>query len=119
MPTVSGSCDYVSLRGHGPKLIIIDKPRDGNPVNWEMIENLKNGMVVNVKWKVADVDWESPQIVIFANDDPADFVGTKMSADKIVDVEPRAFNASLEAGVVAPPKTLAEPRAHPVVKSHD
>ena len=37
----------VSLRGHGPKLIIIDKPRDGKPVNWEMIENLKNGMVLS------------------------------------------------------------------------
>ena len=111
--------NYISLRGYGPKLIIIDKPRDGKPVNWEMIENLKNGMVVNVKWKVADVDWESPQIVIFANDDPAEFVGTKMSADKLVDVELRAFNASIEAGVIAPPQTLADLRAHPVVKSHD
>jgi len=178
--------NYVSPRGCGPKLIIIDKPRDGKPVNWEMIENLKNGMalsrvscrrarflclrpasvlcpasvpsslvfppfrnsrfpvahthplishssiaraslccsrparqVVNVKWKVPDVDWESPQIVIFANDDPADFVGTKMSADKIVDVELRAFNASLEGGIIAAPKTLAELRAHPSVKSHD
>ena len=84
-----------------------------------MIENLKDGMVVNVKWKVADVDWESPQIVIFANDDPAEFVGTKMSADKLVDVELRAFNASIEAGVVAPPQTLADLRARPVVRSHD
>jgi hypothetical protein len=76
-------------------------------------------MVVNVKWKVADVDWESPQIVIFANDDPADFVGTKMSADKIVDVELREFNAFLEAGIIAPPQTLVELRAYPVVKSYD
>ena len=75
--------------------------------------------MVNVKWKVSDVDWESPQIVIFANDDPADFVGTKMSADKIVDVELRAFNASLEGGIIAAPKTLAELRAHPTVKSYD
>ena len=74
---------------------------------------------MNVKWKAADVDWESPQTVIFANDDPADFVGTKMSADKLVDVELRAFNASVEAGVIAPPQTLAELRAHPVVKSYD
>ena len=42
-----------------------------------------------------------------------------MSADKIVDVELRAFNAILEAGVIAPPQTLAELRACPVVKSYD
>ena len=52
-------------------------------------------------------------------DDLAEFVGTKMSADKLVDVELRAFNASIEAGVIAPPQTLAELRPHPVVKSYD
>ena len=46
-------------------------------------------------FQVNDVDWESPQLVIFANDDPADLVGTKMSSDKIVDVELRAFTAGI------------------------
>ena len=41
------------------------------------------------------------------------------TADKLVDVELRAFNASIEAGVIAPPQTLADLRAHPVVKSYD
>ena len=111
--------NYIELHGYGPKMILIDKPRDAKPVNWPIVEDIKNASLTNVKWKVAQIDWESPQVVIFANDDPADFVGTKMSSDKIVDVELRAFNASLEAGEVPAPQTLAELRAHPVVKSYD
>ena len=111
--------NYIELHGCGPAVIIADRPRDDGPVNWKIFEDAKAGKLVNVKWKVNDVDWESPHIVIFANDDPAEFVGTKMSSDKIVDVELRAFNASLEAADGAGPQNLAELRAHPDVKSYD
>lgn len=97
----------------------MDRPRDDKPVNWKVFEDVKGGKLVNVKWEVNDVDWESPQLVIFANDDPADLIGTKMSSDKIVDVELRAFNASLEAANGAGPQDLVELRAHPDVKSYD
>ena len=36
---------YIELRGHGPKRIIIDRPRDADSVKWGMVENLKNGYV--------------------------------------------------------------------------
>ena len=111
--------NYIELHGCGPAVIIVDRPRDDGPVNWKVFEDVKGGKLVNVKWKVNDVDWESPQLVIFANEDPAEFVGTKMSSDEIVDVETRAFNAGLEAADGAGPQDLAEPRAHPVVKSYD
>ena len=111
--------NYIELHGHGPEMILIDRPRDDGPVKWKVFEDAKGGKLVNVKWEVNEVDWESPQLVIFSNDDPADLVGTKMSSDKIVDVELRAFNASLEAANGAAPKDLVELRAHPDVKSYD
>ena len=63
---------YIAVHGVGPKCIIIDKPRDDSGedsgINWKMVENMKNGMVVNTKWAVTEHDWQSPQVIIFSND---------------------------------------------------
>ena len=56
----------------------------------------------------------------FANDSPVKYIGSKISTDKIVEVELRKFSAALDSGAPAP-TTLAELRefGRDAVMSHD
>ena len=76
-------------------------------------------MIVNTKWKVSEHDWASPHVIIFSNESPEQYVGSKMSTDKIVDVELRKFTARLDSGAEDPPTTIAELRDFSTVIAYE
>jgi hypothetical protein len=76
-------------------------------------------MIVNTKWKVSEHDWASPHVIIFSNESPEQYVGSKMSTDKIVDVELRKFTARLDSGAEDPPTTIAELRDFSTVVAYE
>ena len=33
--------NYIELHGHGPEMILVDRPHDDKPVNWKVFEDVK------------------------------------------------------------------------------
>ena len=104
----------------GPEKVFLDCPRglDPDKFPWTAAETIKNGAAANVKWKVRTHRFARPHLVVFANIGPHDFVHTKMSADRVVAVELRAFEAAL-AGGATPPTNITELMAFPTVELFD
>lgn len=60
--------------------VIIDIPRDnGNKVSYKAIEDIKNGLIVNTKYETGCKVFNSPHVIVFANQEP-EFM--KLSADR-------------------------------------
>lgn len=60
--------------------VIIDVPRNnGNHVSYTAIEDIKNGLIVNTKYETGCKLFNSPHVIVFANE-PPDL--SKLSADR-------------------------------------
>ena len=63
--------DYKNKNGFGPRLVIIDVPRrQGARVSYTGIEEIKNGFFFSGKYESGMVRFNSPHIVVFANEPP-------------------------------------------------
>ena len=102
--------NYIERTGVGPKRIVLDVPRSQEEIPFGALESAKNGAIVNSKWKVVEHCWKRPHLCILSNTDPMEHMGTKMSADKIISVELRAFEQALKDGA-ASPTTMEELRS--------
>lgn len=70
-----------SNQGCAPKIIILDVPRSSlNYISWTGIEEIKNGLFFSSKYDGKMVCYNSPHVIIFANDLPKDL--TDLSADR-------------------------------------
>ena len=112
--------NHIAEYDYAPEKVFLDCPRglDPDKFPWTAAETIKNGAAANVKWKVRTHRFARPHLVVFANIGPHDFVHTKMSADRVVAVELRAFEAAL-AGGATPPTNITELMAFPTVELFD
>jgi hypothetical protein len=63
-----------------PKIIIIDVPRSSlDFINYQAIENIKNGFVTCGKYEGGTAYFKPPHVIIFANEEP---IKEKMSSDR-------------------------------------
>lgn len=71
---------YVEKNGEGPGIIIMDIPRSvGEYVSYNAIESAKNGCFFSGKYEGGMVRYNTPHILIFANEEPQAY---KMSMDR-------------------------------------
>jgi len=69
------NCDITSK-----SVIVIDIPRsNGNKISYKAIEQIKNGMICNTKYETGMKLFNSPHVLIFANEAPDE---SKLSADR-------------------------------------
>jgi len=62
---------YKEKEGHYPLIVIVDCPRDRlEYMNYGAIEQVKNGLVFSGKYESTMMVFNSPHVVIFANDEP-------------------------------------------------
>ena len=96
--------NHIAEHDYGPEKVFMDCPRglDPDKFPWNAAEAIQNGATTNVKWKVRSHRFGRPHLVVFANIGPHALVKTKMSADRVVAVELRAFEAALAGGAAAP-----------------
>lgn len=72
--------DCIKNTGECPPIVILDIPRtNGNGVSYQAIEAIKNGILVNTKYESGMVRFNSPHVLIFANEPPDEF---KLSGDR-------------------------------------
>jgi hypothetical protein len=76
-----GIVKYIEKHGHAPQIIIIDVPRsvDLNFLSYTGIEEVKNGCFFSPKYECDMVCFNSPHVIIFANEPPN---ALKCSADR-------------------------------------
>lgn len=75
-----GIVKYKEKHGVYPELIILDVPRSNLAyINYEAIENVKNGLFFSTKYESEMVIFNSPHLIVFANEEP-DY--DKMSSDR-------------------------------------
>lgn len=73
---------YVEENGDAPRIVIYDVPRcNQGAVSYQSLEAIKNGLFFSPKFKSAMVRFNSPHIVVFANEQP-DY--QKLSSDRWV-----------------------------------
>lgn len=104
--------------GQLPPIVVFDLRRaaDGGDTPWHAMECLKNGQIASGKYQSTTLTLPRPWVVALHNM-PAPSVGAAISADRVVEVELRAFNAGLQDGVGAlddgqePPSTVPELKA--------
>jgi len=75
-----GIAKYREKRGSWPSIVIVDCPRDRlEYMNYGAIEQVKNGLVFSGKYESDMLIFNSPHVVVFANDKPDIF---QFSADR-------------------------------------
>lgn len=102
------------------RICIIDYARGTNPeeINYEVIENLKDGIMTSNKYKSTNLNFERKHVIVFANFEP-DF--SKLSNDRwdirylknkqLVDVAPDVIeDATIEQLLQASPPTQVDKR---------
>ncbi len=79
----NGVVGYQQSMGDYPRIIVLDLPRAFNILrfNYQLIEQLKNGLFFSPKYEGAMCIFDSPHIVIFSNNHP-ELEGLKISCDK-------------------------------------
>lgn len=78
--------------------VIIDIPRDnGCKVSYKAIEDIKNGLIVNTKYETGCKVFNSPHVIVFANQEP-EFM--KLSADRWNIVNLQEHTARTNPGLV-------------------
>ena len=109
--------NHIAECNYAPEKVFLDCPRglDVDEFPWNAAEAIKNGATTNVKWKVRSHRFARPHLTVFANVGPHDLVKTKTSADRVVAVELRAFEAALAGGAAAP-TNITELMAFPTVE---
>lgn len=66
-----GISEYVKEHGNSPKIVIIDVPRCNNGhVSYSAIESIKNGCFFNGKYESGMCRFDSPHVIVFANEPP-------------------------------------------------
>lgn len=84
-----GIAGYKDEKGYYPEIVVIDCPRHNfGFMNYGAIEKVKNGLVFSGKYESKQMIFNSPHVVVFANQEPD---RTKFSIDrwkikKIIDV---------------------------------
>lgn len=75
----SDICNLV-YKAKNPRLVIFDLPRaNGNSISYDALESIKNGIISNTKYETGTAVFNSPHILIFANEPP---VEDKLSQDR-------------------------------------
>ncbi len=69
----------VDAKGPNPRIVIWDLPRSHGVVDYEAIENVKNGLFFSAKYESKMVIYNPPHIIVFANVEPDK---EKMSPDR-------------------------------------
>ena len=62
--------EYTNNNGFGPHIIVVDIPRSTETVNYELMEELKNGTFMSGKYASQSIVFDRPHVVVFANRPP-------------------------------------------------
>ena len=69
-----GISAYIEKFGDCPRVVIFDIPRvNDNHISYQAIESLKNGFFFSGKYESGMVRFNSPHILVFANEEPEDY----------------------------------------------
>ena len=87
----------IDQTGQNPPIVIFDLTRAvaSTEAPWAAIEAIKNGVVPTTKYQSTTIHFARPWVLVLANV-AAPGVGVEISADRIVEVELRAFADGLE-----------------------
>lgn len=85
-----GIAGYKEDKGYYPEIVIIDCPRHNiGFMNYGAIEKVKNGLVFSGKYESKQMVFNSPHVVVFANQEPdrSKFSADRWKIKKIKDVD--------------------------------
>lgn len=77
----NGLSTYVKINKRGPKVIVINIPRDAKVMSWAGIEEIKDGFFFSPKYEGGMVFINQPHVLIFSNSPPPETM--KLSEDKL------------------------------------
>lgn len=78
----NGIYNYREQYGEYPKIVIIDCPRSNTGyMNYGALEKVKNGLIFNSKYESKQMIFDSPHVIVFANEEPKEY---KYSEDRLI-----------------------------------